>query len=66
MKKQLLCLQNNVKNATITPVMTGLSAEPYKGTRDYYPEDMRVREYIFNTWRRVVESYGYEAYDAHC
>lgn len=44
--------------------MTGLSAEPYKGTRDFYPEDMRVREYIFSTWRRVVESYGYEAYDA--
>ncbi len=44
--------------------MAGLSAEPYKGTRDFYPEDMRVREYIFSTWRRVVESYGYEAYDA--
>lgn len=44
--------------------MSGLSTEPYKGTRDFYPEDMRVREYIFSTWRRVVESYGYEAYDA--
>lgn len=44
--------------------MTGLSSEPYKGTRDYYPEDMRVRDYIFNTWRRVVQRYGYEAYDA--
>lgn len=44
--------------------MTGLSSEPYKGTRDYYPDDMRVRDYIFNTWRRVVQRYGYEAYDA--
>lgn len=43
--------------------MSGLSSEPYKGTRDFYPEDMRVREYIFSTWRRVVESYGYESYD---
>ncbi|HTK39873.1 MAG TPA: histidine--tRNA ligase [Patescibacteria group bacterium] len=44
--------------------MAGLSAEPYKGTRDFYPEDMRIRDYIFSTWRHVVESYGYEAYDA--
>ena len=44
--------------------MTGLSSEPYKGTRDFYPEDMRVRDYIFGTWRRVVQRYGYEAYDA--
>lgn len=44
--------------------MTSLNSDPYKGTRDYYPEDMRVRRYIFNTWRKVVEGYGYEAYDA--
>ncbi len=62
--KSNLRLQNDAKNATITENMTGLSTEPYKGTRDFYPEDMRVRDYIFSTWRRVVESYGYEAYDA--
>lgn len=62
--KKSLGLQNDDKNATITAYMAGLSSEPYKGTRDYYPEDMRVREYIFGTWRRIVESYGYEAYDA--
>ncbi len=44
--------------------MASLSPEPYKGTRDFYPEDMRRREYIFNTWRRIVKRYGYEAYDA--
>lgn len=43
--------------------MSALSTQPYKGARDYYPEDMRVRNYIFNTWRKVVESYGYEEYD---
>ena len=41
-----------------------LSLSSYKGTRDIYPEDMRLRQYIFNTWRSVVESYGYEEYDA--
>ncbi|MFZ1812323.1 MAG: histidine--tRNA ligase [Candidatus Saccharimonadales bacterium] len=44
--------------------MAGLSPQPYKGSRDFYPEDMRVRSYIFGVWRRVVESFGYEAYDA--
>lgn len=43
--------------------MTSLSSDPYKGTRDYYPHDMRVREYIFGVWRKTVRSYGYEAYD---
>lgn len=44
--------------------MATLSSEPYKGTRDFYPEDMRVREYIFGKWRQVARRYGYEAYDA--
>lgn len=44
--------------------MTVLSSAPYKGTRDFYPEDKRVQNYIFATWRRVAERYGYEDYGA--
>ena len=44
--------------------MTALSSTPYKGTRDFYPEDKRVQNYIFKTWKRVVERYGYEEYGA--
>jgi len=44
--------------------MTSLSSQPYKGTRDYYPEDKRVQNYIFETWRKVVERFGYEEYGA--
>lgn len=44
--------------------MTQLSNQPYKGTRDYYPEDKRVQNYIFDTWRSVAESFGYEEYGA--
>ena len=40
-----------------------LSTQPYKGTRDFYPDDMRVQRYIFDTMRRVVRSYGYQEYD---
>lgn len=41
-----------------------LNTQPYKGARDFYPEDKRVQKYIFNTWRKVLESYGYEEYDS--
>lgn len=41
-----------------------LSTQPYKGTRDFYPEDMRLRNWMFAKMRKVCESYGYEEYDA--
>lgn len=41
-----------------------LPTQPYKGARDFYPEDKRLQKYMFNTWRKVVERYGYEEYDA--
>ena len=44
--------------------MAKLSTDPYKGTRDWYPQQIRLRQHIFRTWRRVAKSYGYEAYDA--
>lgn len=47
----------------MTP-MSGLSTSPYKGTRDFYPEDKRVQNYIFKTWKKVVERFGYEEYGA--
>lgn len=41
-----------------------LSTQPYKGARDFYPEDKRVQKYMFNTIRKAVEKFGYEEYDA--
>ncbi len=40
-----------------------LSTQNYKGTRDFYPEDMRLRKWMFGKWRAVLESFGYEEYD---
>jgi histidyl-tRNA synthetase len=40
-----------------------LSTQPYKGTRDFYPEDMRLRNWIFAKWQEVCERFGYEQYD---
>jgi len=41
-----------------------LSTQPYKGARDFYPEDKRVQKYMFSVLRKVVESFGYQEYDA--
>jgi histidyl-tRNA synthetase len=38
--------------------------QPYKGARDFYPEDKRVQSFMFNTLRGVVEGFGYQEYDA--
>jgi len=37
---------------------------PVKGTRDFYPEQMAVRTWLYNTVRRVSESFGYQEWDA--
>lgn len=34
-----------------------------KGTRDFYPEQKRIQNYIFKIWKKVAESYGYEEMD---
>jgi histidyl-tRNA synthetase len=41
-----------------------LSTQPYKGARDFYPPEKRLQKYLFGVMRKVVESYGYEEYDA--
>lgn len=51
------------KNDTIL-AMTTLSSSPYKGTRDYYPADKRVQNYIFSVWARTCRQFGYEEYAA--
>lgn len=44
--------------------MNALSSQPYKGTRDYYPEDKRIQNYIFSVWHKVSRMFGYEEYGA--
>lgn len=34
-----------------------------KGTRDFYPEDMAVRNWIMDAWRRVSLRNGFQEYD---
>ncbi len=37
---------------------------PVKGTRDFYPEQMAVRTWLYNTLRQVAESFGYQEWEA--
>lgn len=46
------------------PEQKKLSLEPYRGTRDFYPEDQFIQNHIFSTWKKVVESFGYLEYGA--
>lgn len=41
-----------------------LPTQPYKGARDFYPEDKRLQKYMFGKIRQTVERFGYEEYDA--
>jgi len=37
--------------------------KPLPGFRDFYPEQLAERAFIFETWRRVVRRYAFEEYD---
>jgi histidyl-tRNA synthetase len=36
-----------------------ISTNPYKGTKDFYPDDMAIQNYIFDGWKYVCESHGF-------
>ena len=40
-----------------------LNKKPYKGTRDFFPADKRVQDYIFNKMREAANSFAFEPYD---
>jgi histidyl-tRNA synthetase len=42
--------------------MTTIANTPPKGTADWFPEELTVRKYIFDTWRKVCTSFGYQEY----
>ncbi len=40
-----------------------MKIEAVKGTRDFYPDKMRFRNWLFDKLRTISERYGYEEYD---
>lgn len=41
-----------------------ISTQPYKGTRDFYPEDMKLRNWFFGKIRESLETAAFEEYNA--
>lgn len=40
-----------------------LSSQPYKGTRDFYPEEMSVRRQVFDRFREIARKFAFSEYD---
>ena len=40
-----------------------LSTKPYRGTRDFLPEEMSVRLQVFERLYQIIEAYGFSRYD---
>ena len=40
-----------------------LSMQPYKGTRDFYPQEMRLRNWFFGVIRNVLEKSAFDEYN---
>jgi histidyl-tRNA synthetase len=41
-----------------------MDLNPPRGTRDFYPEEMALRNWLFGKWRDVAAAHGFEEYDA--
>ncbi len=41
-----------------------ISFAPPRGMRDFYPEEMRLRNAVFNAWRQAARQSGFDEYDA--
>jgi len=41
-----------------------LDTAPYKGVRDFYPEDMFIQNHIFSVMKKTAENFGYVEYNA--
>lgn len=74
-KRIIASLKNNIVNKNIMSKIkqnenssgagkNKINTEPYKGVRDFYPEDMAIQNYIFSVWKKTAESFGYSEYNA--
>src|SRR5256885_15431065 len=40
-----------------------MQGQALPGFRDFYPDELALRNYIFATWREVARRYGFQEYD---
>jgi len=41
-----------------------MKIQPYKGMKDYYPEDKETQNYIFNIWKNIALKYSFNEVEA--
>ena len=41
-----------------------MSIQTPKGTRDFFPEEMSIQNYLFQNWKKNALNHGYEEYDS--
>jgi len=41
-----------------------ITLQAVKGTRDFYPGELRLRTWLFDIWRESARQFGFEEYDA--
>ncbi|MBW2240920.1 MAG: histidine--tRNA ligase [Deltaproteobacteria bacterium] len=44
--------------------MAKINTQPPRGTRDFFPEDLRLRTWLFDIWRETARRFGFEEVDA--
>ena len=44
--------------------MAKINTQPPRGTRDFFPEDLRLRAWLFEIWREIACRFGFEEVDA--
>lgn len=45
-------------------MVSATNFNPPRGMRDFYPEDMRLRNRVFDAWRQAARQSGFSEYDA--
>ncbi|MCB0313925.1 MAG: histidine--tRNA ligase, partial [Calditrichaeota bacterium] len=44
--------------------LTMMNLAPLRGTRDFFPDDMRLRNWLFAHFRDAARKFAFEEYDA--
>ena len=57
-------LQKTTKQQSAQQQQERLDTNPPKGTRDFYPQDMRLRNWLFDHFKQVARLHGFVEYDA--
>lgn len=57
-------MEKTKKNKKSGKKQERLDTNPPKGTRDFFPLDMRLRNWLFDHWKEVARLYGFQEYDA--